>query len=359
MEGGSEMSVVVVGLNHRTAPVEVRESFAYAEYSVPLALESLRASGLVQEAVLLSTCNRVELYAVVQGEPRVMVRRLRDFLSHDRRFVGDLAAVGYAHVGAACLSHLFRVAGGLDSIVLGETEVLGQLKKAYDSALRGGHTGKGLNQAFQQAFSVGKQLRSETQIQRGNTSVASVAVELAEKIFGDLRHREVIILGAGDTGEKTARALVSRGARSLMVSNRSFDRAAALAEELGGRAIHFDEWEREFPKVDIIVSCTSAPHHILDGSRMERLHRARTARPLLLIDLSVPRSIDPDAGTFDGVLLYNVDHLQSVADEYARLRRGEVERCEEIIRIRVEAMFGGNGLRLEVRMGSALPVGPG
>jgi hypothetical protein len=153
---------------------------------------------LWREAVLLSTCNRVELYAVVEGDPRSMARRLREFLSQDRRFAGDLAAVSYTHFEGACLTHLFRVAGGLDSIVLGETEILGQLKKAYDSALRGGHTGKALNQAFQRAFSVGKQLRSETQIQRGNTSVASVAVELAEKIFDDLRHREVIILGAGE-----------------------------------------------------------------------------------------------------------------------------------------------------------------
>lgn len=353
------MSLVVVGLNHRTAPVEVRENFAYAEHSVPVALESLRASGLVQEAVLLSTCNRVELYAVVQGEPRSMARRLRDFLSHDRRFAGDLAAVSYVHVGAACLSHLFRVAGGLDSIVLGETEILGQLKKAYDSALRAGHTGKGLNQAFQRAFSVGKQLRSETQIQRGNTSVASVAVELAEKIFDDLRHREVIILGAGDTGEKTARALLSRGARSLMVSNRSFDRAAALAEELGGRAIHFDEWEREFAKVDIIVSSTSAPHHVLDRARMERLLRTRPSRPLLLIDLAVPRDIDPEVEKLEDVFLYNVDHLQTVADEYTRLRRDEVARCEEIIRIRVESLSGGYGGRAEHGVGSALPVRPG
>ena len=352
------MSLVVVGLNHRTAPVEIRENFAYAEHAVPVALGSLRSSGLVREAVLLSTCNRVELYAVVEGDPRSMARRLREFLSQDRRFAGDLAAVSYTHFEGACLTHLFRVAGGLDSIVLGETEILGQLKKAYDSALRGGHTGKALNQAFQRAFSVGKQLRSETQIQRGNTSVASVAVELAEKIFDDLRHREVIILGAGDTGEKTARALLSRGARSLKVSNRSFDRAAALAEELGGRAIHFDEWEREFAKVDIIVSSTSAPHHVLDRARMERLLRTRPSRPLLLIDLAVPRDIDPEVEKLEDVFLYNVDHLQTVADAYTRLRRDEVARCEEIIRIRVQALSAGSGARPEGGLGSALPVRP-
>ncbi len=351
------MPLVVVGLNHRTAPVEVRENFAYAEHSVAVALEALKASGAAREAVLVSTCNRVELYVATDGDARSAARRVRDFLAQDRRFGGDVEAVTYTHLEAAALEHLFRVAGGLDSLVLGETEILGQLKKSYDAALRAGHTGKMLNQAFQKAFSVGKQLRSETQIQRGNTSVASVGVELAEKIFDDLQHREVIILGAGDTGEKTARALLSRGARSLMVSNRSFDRAAALAEELGGRAIHFDEWEREFHRVDIVVSCTRAPHYVLDRPRLERLLAGRPARPLLLIDLAVPRDIDPEVEKLDDVFLYNVDHLQTVADQYTRLRREEIARCEEIIRARVAAWVGG-GARGGAGLNSILSVPP-
>jgi glutamyl-tRNA reductase len=350
------MSIVVVGLNHRTAPVEVRENFAYGEHAVPVALEALKKSGWVEEAVLLSTCNRVELYASVAGDSRMGARRLREFLGTDRRFQGDIGAVTYTHLDGGCLEHLFRVAGGLDSLVLGETEILGQLKKAYDLALRGGFTGKVLNQAFQRAFSMGKLLRSETQIQRGNTSVASVAVELAEKIFDDLKHREVIILGAGDMGEKTARALLSRGARSLMVSNRSFDRAAALAEELGGRAVHFDEWEREFQRVDILVSSTSAPHYVVDRARLERLMPSRPARPLLLIDLAVPRDIDPEVEKLDDVFLYNVDHLQTVADQYARLRRAEVARCEDLIRARVAQWTGGEASG--GRLGPAVPVRP-
>lgn len=337
------MALVVIGLNHRTAPVEVRELFAYGEHSIPVALEQIRGAGLAREAVLLSTCNRVELYAEIEGDGWAGGRRLREFLARDRRFEGELASVSYLHVGAACLEHLFRVAGGLDSLVLGETEILGQLKKAYDGALRGGFTAKVLNKAFQRAFSVGKQLRTDTQIQRGNTSVASVAVELAEKIFDDLSRHEVMVLGAGDTGEKTARALLSRGARSVMVSNRSFERAATLAEELGGRAIHFDEWEREFARIDIIISSTSAPHYVIDRARLERLAGSRPARPLLLIDLAVPRDIDPEVEKLEDVFLYNVDHLQAVAEEYSRQRREEVARCESIIRARVAELMGAGG----------------
>jgi glutamyl-tRNA reductase len=335
------MPLLVLGLNHRSAPVEIRERFACPEAAVPAALAALRQAGLAAEAVLVSTCNRVEWYLGVEGDAWAAARRLREQLLADRGLGGEFSELGYTHVGVAGLEHLFRVAAGLDSLVLGETEILGQLKKAYDLALREGHTARELNQAFQRAFSVAKEIRTQTQIQRGNTSVASVAVELAEKIFDDLGHRQVLVIGAGDTSEKTARALLSRGARSVIVSNRSFDRAAALAEELGGRAIHFDEWEREFPRIDIIISSTSAPHHVLDRLQLERLLKHRSARPLLLVDLAVPRDIDPEVEKLDDVFLYNVDHLQSVADEYSRQRRDEVARCEEIIRARAAAHTAG------------------
>jgi len=352
------MSLLVVGLNHRTAPVQVREAFAFAEGAVPVTLAVLRELGLAREAVLLSTCNRVELYAAVEGDLRAAARRLREFLVKDRCFPGEIESVSYMHVGGECLEHLFRVAGGLDSLVLGETEILGQLKKSYDLALKSGHTGKVLNQAFQRAFSMGKYLRTETQIQRGNTSIASVAVELAEKIFDDLKHREVMVIGAGDTSEKTARALLSRGARSLVVSNRSVERAEALAAELGGRAIRFEDWDREFHRVDIIISSTSAPHHVLDRERLGQLLRTRPSRALLMIDLAVPRDIDPDVEKLDDVFLYNVDHLQAVAEEYARQRREEVIRCESIIRARVASLFpsGERGEGDLTRPSSARPI---
>ncbi len=328
------MALVVLGLNHRTAPVEVRERFAYSEGEQVLALARLRATpdlGETAEMALLSTCNRTEIYVSGPGETPVVSAAVRDFLLADRQ----VAATGvefYLHADAAAAEHLFRVASGLDSLVLGETEILGQLKQAYERALAGGFTGRSLNRMFQRAFNVAKKVRTETNIQRGNTSVASVAVELAERIFDRLDHREVLVLGAGDTSEKTARALLSRGARSVLVSNRTHERAEALAAELGGRAIRFEEWDREFGRVDIVISATGAPHLILSRDRLAQLQRQRGPRPLLLIDLAVPRDIDPDCEQLDDVFLYNVDHLQTVANEATRLRQVERERCEEIIR---------------------------
>lgn len=333
------MPLIVIGLNHRTSPVEVREKFAYGEHAIPVALAALRSAGVAEEAVLLSTCNRVEIYAGTQGDARTTARELQSFLIRDRGLDPSAGPHFYVHTDVACAEHLFRVASGLDSLVLGETEILGQLKKAYDQALKSGFTGRLLNKTFQRAFSVAKQIRTETQIQRGNTSVASVAVDLAEKIFDDLSNRHVMVIGAGDTSEKTARALLGRGARSLIVSNRSFDRAAMLAGELGGRAIHFDAWEAECHAIDIVISSTSAPHYILDRPRMERLLAARRHRPLLLMDLAVPRDIDPEVERLEGVFLYNVDHLQTVADDFIRQRREEMARCEAIIREKTRPLF--------------------
>ncbi|MBL9175939.1 MAG: glutamyl-tRNA reductase [Verrucomicrobiales bacterium] len=337
------MNLIVLGVSHHSAPVELRERFACSESETPALLGRVRTAGLGEEAVLVSTCNRVELY-VATGRPAVEVAPvLRDFFLRDRGVLEPCGRQLYGLGGIAAAEHLFRVASGLDSLVLGETEILGQLKQAYAVALRSGATGRILNKVFQTAFAAAKKVRSETQIQRGNTSVASVAVDLAEKIFDRLSDRQVMVIGAGDTSEKTARALLSRGAHSVIVSNRSWDRAAALAEELGGRAIHFDEWEQEFGRLDIIISSTSAPHFILDFSRLQRLLARRPSRPLLLVDLAVPRDIDPEVKRLDGVFLANVDDLQAIADEHVRNRKEEMARCEQIIRDRVQALVQGLG----------------
>jgi glutamyl-tRNA reductase len=333
------MSLVVLGVSHHSAPLEIRERFAYAEAQVAPTLARLREVGLAREAVLLSTCNRVELYVATDLVPREAATALRSFIIADRAYAGPLTHELYAHTEQGGVEHLFKVACGLDSLVLGETEILGQLKKAYDVALAAGHTGRVLNKSFQSAFSVAKKVRSETHIQRGNTSVASVAVDLAERIFDDLGKRDVMVIGAGDTSEKTARALLSRGARSLFVSNRSYERAEALAEELGGRAIHFDEWEKEFGRIDIVISSTSAPHYVLDRPKLEKLLRQRGPRPLLIIDIAVPRDIDPEVKLLNDVFLANVDDLQAIADEHVRNRREEIVRCEAIIRSRAESLL--------------------
>ncbi|MBI3875365.1 MAG: glutamyl-tRNA reductase [Verrucomicrobia bacterium] len=279
------MPILCLGLSHHTSPVEVRERFAFAEAAVPEALAKLRGSGVADEAVILSTCNRVEIYAAANAEARQTLAGLREFFLRQHNFTGALDKELYALAEPQSIEHLFKVASGLDSMVLGETEILGQLKKAYDLALQHKHTGGRLNKAFQRAFNVAKQIRTETNIQRGSVSVANVAVELAEKIFSALHDRQVMVLGAGDTSEKTARALLSRGAHSILVSNRSFDRAEALARELDGRAIHFDDWAGEFERIDIVISSTAAPHYVLDRKKLEPLMKARRNRPLLLIDI--------------------------------------------------------------------------
>src|SRR5213594_163825 len=322
--------LLVLGLSHHSSPVTLRERFAFAEARIPAALQLLRDSGVAEEAVILSTCNRVELYAATSLEPRPAFASLQDFLVSFHDYRDPLTDEIYKLSEPQSLQHLFRVACGLDSMVLGETEILGQLKKAYDLALQHNHTGAVLNKAFQRAFNVAKHVRTETNIQRGSVSVGSVAVELAEKIFSTLSDRQVMVIGAGDTSEKTARALLSRGARSIFVSNRSHDKAVALAGELGGRAVRFDDWANEFAQVDIVISSTAAPHYILDRARLGPLLKLRKNRPLLLIDIAVPRDIEPEVNLLENVYLYNIDDLQAIADDYLKQRREEITRCETI-----------------------------
>jgi glutamyl-tRNA reductase len=339
------MPIVVIGLSHHSSPVTVRERFAFAESRIPASLDSLRQAGIAEEAVILSTCNRVEIYAASLLDSARACSALQAFLVSCHNYQEPLTEEIYALGEPQSVHHLFRVACGLDSMVLGETEILGQLKKAYDLALQTGHTGSRLNKAFQRAFNVAKRVRTETNIQRGSVSVGSVAAELAEKIFTRLGDRDVMIIGAGDTSEKTARALLSRGARSIVVTNRSHDRAVALAKELEGRAVAFEDWAKEFANLDIIISSTSAPHYILDRARLEPLLKLRRNRPLLLIDIAVPRDIEPEVNFLENVFLYNIDDLQAIARDYLKQRQLEVARCEKIIREKAEALLGHHASR--------------
>lgn len=347
------MNVVVIGLSHHSAPVELRERFAFAGDKIAGALKSLRDTGVAGEAVILSTCNRVEIYVATALNPAAASAELKKFLlrwgeipsSREQGLVGlpphqvEAGDQLYSFAEPHSLRHLFKVACGLDSMVLGETEILGQLKSAYELALQGGHTGARLNRIFQRAFNAAKHVRTHTNIQRGSVSVASVAVELAEKIFTSLREHEVLVLGAGDTSEKTARALMSRGARGIAVASRTLERAETLAGQLGGRAVPFDNWAGEFDKIDIVISSTAAQHHVLDRAKLEPLMKARRQRPLLLIDIAVPRDIDPAVNALENVYLYNIDDLQAIADDSLRLRKEELARCEKIIDEKVDALL--------------------
>lgn len=333
------MSIVVVGLSHRSAPVEIRERFAFADEQVPDALRQLRESGVATEGVVLSTCNRVEIYAATPLAPENAFAEMKKFLIAHHAYDGSLGDELYALAEPHSLQHLFKVASGLDSMVIGETEIFGQLKRAYDLAFTHKHTGALLNKAFQRAFNVAKHIRTETNIQRGSVSVMSAAVELAEKIFTSLAEHEVLVIGAGETSEKTARALQSRGVKKITVTNRSPERAAALATELGARTVPFEQWPDEFERIDIAISSTAAPQPILDRARLEPLMKRRKHRPLLLIDIAVPRDIHPAVNEVDNVYLYNVDDLQSIADDYLKLRQEEVARCEKIIAEKVAALL--------------------
>jgi glutamyl-tRNA reductase len=336
------MSIVVVGLSHRSAPVELRERFAFGEAQVPGALAALRLADTISEGVVLSTCNRVEIYAATALPPAAACAGIKQFLVTHHAYDGALDGALYTHAEPDSVRHLFKVAAGLDSMVIGETEIFGQLKKAYDLAFTHQHTGPLLNKAFQRAFNVAKQIRTETNIQRGSVSVMSAAVELAEKIFTALSEHEVLVIGAGETSEKTARALQSRGVQRITVTNRSPERATALAAALGGRTVPFEQWPDEFERIDIAISSTAAPQHILDRARLEHLMKRRKHRPLLLIDIAVPRDIDPAVNDLENVYLYNVDDLQSIADDYLKLRQEEVARCEKIIAEKAAALLEAN-----------------
>lgn len=322
------MKVFVAGVSYKTAPVELRERLAVSPSTLRCSGCRLKIGGNLEEVVLLSTCNRVEIYGVaskVNGNVHGLFRHL-GLGPH------DFEPYLYIHEGNEAVRHLFSVAGGLDSMALGETEITGQLKQAYQTAQASKLTGRVLNRAFQTALQTAKEIRTTTQIGRGATSVGSIAVTLAGKIFGgDLSTKTVMIIGAGAMGEACVRHLSKKGARSVLVSNRSFERAEDLANEFGGRAIHFDACLDAMIEADIVVSSTGCPQTILQTGQIERVMSARRNRPLFMIDIAVPRDIDADVQHLDNVYLYNIDHLAALARENIRLREQELSRCHEII----------------------------
>lgn len=322
------MEIVCFGLSHRTAPIELREKFAIGESALPEVLRDVVHLPGLSESVVVSTCNRVEFYAAAENASEG-TESLRRFISGR---VGDAGGhVFFQHGSQRSIAHLFRVVCGLDSMVLGETEILGQVKKAYQSAQQAGFTGRHLNKLFQRAFNVAKEVRTKTNITRGSVSVGSVAVDLAERIFGRLGDCHVMILGAGETSEMTAGALQARGVKAIFVANRSYERAAQLAEKMGGKALHFEEWAGDFHDVDILIGSTSAPHHVVTVEKLVPLMRTRPDRPLFCIDLAVPRDFEPAVNDLDGVYLYDIDSLQQLADQSMAVRRQEIVLCEQMI----------------------------
>jgi glutamyl-tRNA reductase len=325
--------LVCLGLNYRSTPVEMRERLAFPEEQANVAAAKIYALPGFKESLVLSTCNRVELYATHElADSPEGHEALRRFLAEHFELGEDHleALVFYRLSNDEAARHLFRVVSGLDSMVLGETEIFGQVKAAYQRALAGETTGRTLNKLFQQAFTVGKRVRNDTSIQRGSTSVGSVAVDLAEKVF-DLKQCRVMLVGAGEMSRTCAQSLLSRGAKSIIVSNRSYERAEELATEMGGRAMRFDEWEDALHEADVIISSTSAPHFVIKQDLIERVMRQRRWEPMLVIDIAVPRDVDPAVDKIEGVYLYDIDALQAIADDGRRERQRALSLCEQII----------------------------
>ena len=323
------VSILVVGTNHKFAPVEVREKVAFAEEKLPEAYNYFRAQG-IDEIVLLSTCNRTEVYTATQGKlPERKVLKL--WLSFFGLPEDELEGRFYAYRDQETARHLFRVACGLDSMMLGETQILGQVKYAYEQAQRAGAAGTYLGELFRRAIKVGKRARSETAISKGAMSVGGAAVELAKHIFANLQTCTVLLIGAGKMGTDTAKSLVQAGAKQLLVCNRTLSRAQELASKLNGQVVPFEELQENLPRADIVIASTGAQQFILTKQMVSEAVKQRRYRPLFLIDIAVPRNIDPKVGELDNVFLFDIDDLEQVVREFLEERRKEVPKVEALI----------------------------
>ena len=325
------MEVLVLGLNHKTAPVELRERLSIPQGKIDETFESLERRRIFNERLLLSTCNRTEIYGTSDNFVE-SVRAAKSFFSEYsqlplKQFEDNL----YILKQPDSVRHLFSVASGLDSMVVGETEIIGQVKEAYAAAHKLGQTGKVLNTLFQRSFKVAKLLRSDTQIGNGNVGVASIAVNLAEKIFGSLDKTRAMVIGTGGIATQITQAMSGRGAIPMIVSHRHAERAEDLAKRFGGAAVNFEHYEAFIKDTDILIAATGAPLLIIHEKEVRAWMKTRHERPLFLIDISVPRNIEPAVEKLDNVYLYNIDDLEAIAAENRVLRDSQLDQCTRLI----------------------------
>ena len=331
--------LVLIGLNHRTAEVERRERAALPSADVPGALTELTARPGIQEALILSTCNRVEVVSRVDGaDPAFEI--LESFLAEVSGLPrNELSESLYRYAGSEAVEHVFRVASSLDSMILGEPQILGQVKSAYSLAVETGSSGTLLNNLFQAAFRVAKRVRTETSIGEYSVSVSSAAVELARKVLGNLGRKTILIVGAGEMGENTARYLADDGAGSIYVTNRGAEAAAGLASRFGGIAVPFDQLRYWLAHVDIVIVSTAAPNLIIDRSMVTSALRTRRNRPIVFIDMSVPRNVDPAVSDIENSFCYDIDDLGAVVEANLEERRGAAALAEKLVRQESEAFW--------------------
>ncbi|NLB53391.1 MAG: glutamyl-tRNA reductase [Syntrophomonadaceae bacterium] len=330
------MYVLLAGLNHRTAPVEVREKLAISGPELEKAYQNLADNEKISGAVILATCNRTEIYATtrnIEKGQKVLLGFLQDYSKIN---ASELYQYLYQPNCYEAIMHLFRVASGLDSMILGETEILGQVKEAYQSAIDTKASDSVLNTLFQKAIYVGKKVRNQTEIDKHPISVSHAAVQLAERALGNLQEKTVMIVGAGEMGEAAAKCLVANGVSSVIVSNRSYDKALLMAENLKGRAVRFDRLADEMDRADIVISCTGASHYVIREDNAGKVLKARNGKEILLIDIAVPRDIDPILQEIAGVKVCDIDDLQEVVDANFEQRLKASYKAEEIIRTEIE-----------------------
>lgn len=328
------LHLTLFGVSHHQAPIDVREQLSFPERCLPEALRALAAVPGVREGVILSTCNRTEVYAVMEAQAReAACGLLQEYLARFHQTAATrFAPYGYCKSEQEVVDHLLRVAAGLDSLVLGETQILGQVRKAFRTTQESGTAGSVLTTLLQWALLTGKRVQTETGLGRGAFSIGHAAVDLARSIFDDLSRATVLVIGAGKMSELTARHLMDNGVQIVLVANRTYEKAMELARRFRGRAVRYDTLAEELVTADIVLSSTAAPHPILRRETVQSVLRKRKGRPLFLIDIAVPRDIDPSVGELDNVFLYNIDDLQAVVSEAARGRAAEVARAEAIVR---------------------------
>jgi len=335
MSDTKEVQMVCLGLNYRTSPVAVREQFSVGKNRLQEENAALHALPGIRECVLLSTCNRTELYYWSEEPAAAAAKVLAHFMGALPN-AGQISACFYRYEGREALAHLASVASGLDSMVIGETEIFGQLKDAYRAAFASGSTGIYANRTFQHINTIGKKVRTDTKVTSGPTSVGAAAVQLAQLTLGGLAGISVLVVGAGDVARSTAQSLKSRGARSIFVANRSYDRALELAGQVGGQVIRFSEWVPYLEQIDIVIVSTAAPVYVVSPAVIAEAQRVRQGRPLFLIDLSVPRNVDPACADADGVRLYDIDAMEAMAADTRKRRAGEIAHGEKLIAVWVK-----------------------
>ena len=327
------MRLLAFGINHKTAPVEIREQAAFAEDQLPHALQDIREKGVAGEAAIVSTCNRTELYCELNGEStEPLIDWFCDYLQLDRQVIEPYL---FQLPNADAVQHAFRVASGLDSLVLGEPQILGQMKDAFASAHKAGATGKVLNRLFQQTFSVAKAVRTDTAIGASAVSVASAAVTLAKQIFDDLSEQTALLIGAGEMIELCARHLKEHQVGRIIIANRTLERGEALAKEVGAEAITLMEMPARLQDADIVISSTASQLPILGKGAVESALKSRKHRPIFMVDIAVPRDIEPQVAGLSDVYLYTVDDLKDVIEENLKSRQEAAKEAEKIIELQV------------------------